>query len=78
MACSIYETVLSAFEENDEERLRNVYDDLRSTINVSRMCSVEELLTSVSSASSALGRNFGAEKFIPEYATKENTCTAVR
>ena len=78
MARSIYQTVLSAFDENDEVCLRDVYGSLSDQVNASRITSAEELFANVNSASSPLGRNFVAEQFVPRYATEAKSCTALR
>ena len=76
----LFDIVQSAFGRNDDKRLREVFKDLSDRVSASRKSSVEELLSAIYSTEYAIGRNFGAETFIPKgiRGKKKEKCTAIK
>ena len=65
--CSIYETVQSAFAVNDLAVLQDCWATQSwGGIDTISESSVEQLLSTISSANYSLSRNIGAEIFIPK------------
>ena len=74
-----YETVQSAFVDNDLESIRKVNEYMLKQIGASNTKSMEELLDAIYDTKSSLARNFGAEIFIPAFARQQQKkCTAIR
>ena len=47
MSCDIFESVRSAFQQNDQVYRQNMYDDLKREVEARRGPSVEELLSAI-------------------------------
>ena len=74
MSASIYESVKSGFERNDQPYLRDFKAGLKKRIDASPKISFEALLSTVNNRSFCAGRNFGAEPYIPRYVRDKKDC----
>ena len=77
LSVNIYETVRSAFRNNDRLCLENIQVDLTLQIEASKV-SVDELLSALNNPNVSLARNIGAESYVPKYVLDKKMCTAPR
>ena len=77
MSCK-YDIVRSELLRGDIKPLENIYSEMKGKIQC--LCSSQELLANVYSPDHAIGRNFGAESYVPKNARegKKEACTAIR
>ena len=79
-ACSIYETVQSAFAANNLPVLKECWTSLEKKIDAIPESTVEQLLVAMSSFDVSLSRNISAEFYIPKSVRdqKDKSFTAIR